>query len=239
MINLFSSANSFNSILTIDKKSKGEGGSDSIFTIAEELKLDKVFLIENNPSSFPQALKNGGDKLVYGLNMTVCQDSDEKTLESCETEHKIYFLAKSGKGYKEGLMQLYSDAATRGNYNGLPRTDFKRIKEFWSEELVMMIPFYGSFIYKNLTTFSNCMVDFSDYNPVFCVENHSLPTDKIIEDEVRKYCGDKYKILDTNRVYYKDKEDAEAYMTYVCIQNRSNMEKPNLEGFCSDEFYVK
>ena len=57
MIYLFSSANSLNSILTIDKKSK-EGGSDSIFQLAKENNIDQVFLIEKNPSSFPQALSN-------------------------------------------------------------------------------------------------------------------------------------------------------------------------------------
>lgn len=239
MIHLFSSANSFNSILTIDKESKGKGGSDSIFTIAEELNLDKIFLIENNPSSFPQALKNGGEKLVYGLKLTVCQDSDEKTLESCETEHKLIFLAKSGKGYKKGLMQLYSDAATRGNYGGLPRTDFKRIKEFWSDQLVMMVPFYGNFLHKNLTTFSNCMVNFKGYDPVFCVESHNLPLDRLMEKNIREYCKGKHEVIETNRVYYKNKEDALSYQVYMCIQNKSNMEKPNLEGFCSDEFFVK
>lgn len=239
MINLFSSANSFRSILTVDKKSKADGGSDSIFTIAEELGLDKIFLIEDNPSSFPQALKNGGDKLVYGLNLTVCNDSDDKTPESSETEHKIYFLAKSGKGYKESLMRLYSDAATRGNYDGVARTDFKRIKEFWSDELVMMIPFYGSFLHKNLTTFSHCMVEFAGYDPVFCVESHNLPLDKLMGKKVKEYCGDAYEVIETNRAYYKDESNALAYMVYMCIQNKSDMEKPNLDGFCSGEFYVK
>jgi DNA polymerase III alpha subunit len=239
MIPLFSSANSFNSILTIDKKSK-EGGSDSIFDICVENNLKECFLIEKNPSSFPQALKNATEKgiqLIYGLEFIVCADSDNKELDSIETEHKIFVLAKSGKGYKESLMKMYSDAATRGNFKGLPRTDFKYIDKFWSDELVMMIPFYGNFLERNLFSFSNCLVNFKKYNPVFCLEYHELPLDKFMRQKLEKYAGDNgFETLETKRVYYKDEGDFLSYLTYAVIQNKSSIECPNLDGMCSKKF---
>jgi hypothetical protein len=243
MIYLFSSANSFNSILTIDKKSKGEGHADSIFEIAVEKKLDKVFIIEKNPSSFPQALKNATDlglQLVYGLKLTVCEDSDTKDLESCETEHKLIFLAKTGRAYKECLMKLYSDAATRGNYNGLPRTDFKRIKQFWGDEMVMMVPFYDNFLERNLTTFSNCMVKFKGFDPIFTVEYNELPLDRFMKKKILDYCAENgHNYLDSQTVYYKKEEDVLPFMVYKTIQKKSDINCPNLDGMCSSKFCIE
>jgi len=54
MTYLFYTANSFNSILTID------GGENSIAQIAEDKNLNKVFIVEKNPSSFPTAFKSLG-----------------------------------------------------------------------------------------------------------------------------------------------------------------------------------
>lgn len=239
MIYLFSSANSLNSILTIDKKSK-EGGSDSIFQLAKENNIDQVFLIEKNPSSFPQALSNAtelGLQLVYGLSLTVCEDSDDKELESISTEHKMVFIAKTGEAYKNILMKLYSDAATRGNYNGLPRTDFDRIKEFWGEDMLMMVPFYDNFLHKNLFSFGNCLVKFHEYNPTFCVEYHELPLDRMMAIKIKEYCKENnYDYINSHSVRYKSEEDIDAYLTYRCIQNKSSIQCPNLEGFSSNKF---
>ena len=44
MIHLFYSANSFNSILSLSDKTVG-GGSNSIVEIADEMAMDKVFLV--------------------------------------------------------------------------------------------------------------------------------------------------------------------------------------------------
>ena len=56
-------------------------------------------------------------------------------------------------------------------------------------------------------------------------------------EKIKEYCkNNKHEWMDTHTVYYKSPEDITAYMTYRCIQNKSDIECPNLNGFCSDKF---
>lgn len=236
---LFSSANSFNSILTVERAfSEKEGEADSIFTIAKEKGLKEVFIAEKNPSSFPSALKNAKDagvQLIYGIIFTVCADMEDKTIDSIPTEHKMIFFAKSGIGYREGLMKLYTEAGTRGMFNGLPRIDYRCIKKYASH-LFCIIPFYDSFIYNNSFNFGQCFIDL-DFDHAFAVENNELPFDKLLKKRVDKFAEGN--IINTQTVYYKKEEDFLPYMVYRCIQNRSDMLAPNLNGFFSRKFHVR
>jgi DNA polymerase III alpha subunit len=237
MIYLFYSSNSFNSILSLSNKTVG-GGSNSIVEIAEEMALDKVFLIEKNPSSFPLAFNNLGKKLVYGIEFIICENIEDKVVESVETEHKVIILAKDGASYNEGLMKLYSISATEGDFGGQPRLDFKTINENWCDGLVMIIPFYDSFLYNNLLLGSRCNISLTQ-KPIFCIEDHDLPYDAVIKKKVRQFAEqNNCETLQTHKVLYKRKFDIVSYQTYRCIQNKSSMEKPNLEGFASKNFNI-
>jgi len=237
MINLFYSANSFNSILSLSDKTVG-GGSNSIVEIADEMAMDKVFLVEKNPSSFPLAFQNLGKKLVYGIEFIVCENIQDKSITSIETEHKIIIFAADGSAYNKGLMKLYSIAATNGDYNGQPRLDFDTINKNWIDGLVMVIPFYDSFLYNNLLLGYNCNISLSQ-KPIFCLEDHNLPYDKIIKKKVMEFAEqNNCETLHTHKVLYKRKVDIVSFQTYRCIQNKTSMEKPNLEGFASNNFNI-
>lgn len=237
MIYLFYSANSFNSILSLSEKTVG-GGSNSIVEIADEMAMDKVFLVEKNPSSFPLAFKNLGKKLVYGIEFIVCENIEDKTTGSIETQHKIIIFSTTGSAYNDGLMKLYSSAATYGDYNGQPRLDFNTINKNWVEGLIILIPFYDSFLYNNLLLGYNCNISLSK-KPIFCIEDHDLPYDKIIKKKVLEFAEqNNCETLQTHKVLYKRKVDIASFQTYKCIQNKSNMEKPNLEGFASNSFNI-
>jgi hypothetical protein len=41
---------------------------------------------------------------------------------------------------------------------------------------------------------------------------------------------------ETKSIYYKNRDDFLAYLTFRCINNRSSLEKPNIDHMCSDEF---
>jgi len=237
MIYLFYSANSFNSILSLSEKAVG-GGSNSIVEIAEEMSIDKVFLVEKNPSSFPLAFNNLGKKLVYGIEFIVCQNIEDKTPASVETEHKVIIFAKSGSSYSNFLMKLYSIAATEGDYNGQPRLDFKIIDNNWDQDLLMVIPFYDSFLYNNLLLGYKCNISLNQ-NPILCLENHDLPYDVIMKKKVKQFADQNdCETLDTHKVLYKRKIDVISFQTYKCIKNKTNIEKPNLEGFASKSFNI-
>lgn len=241
MIPLFSSSNSFNSILTIDEKNV-ENGSYSIFQVAKELALTKVYLAEKNPSSFPQALSNAKKnelQLIYGLYFTVCYDLEDTELPSRDTEHKILVFAKSGTGYKR-LMQLYSDSATIG-FHEYPRIDVKLLKKHWNnQELFLIIPFYDSFLWQNTFFFKQCVFnELKTFDPLFSIEDHGKANDKYFQKKVVAYCDQQgYNYIKTHTCYYAHREDFKSYMVYRCIQNKSDMREPNLADFNSDQFYA-
>ena len=102
------------SILTLDKAgSSSKEGSSSIVDIVKENKLDQVFLVEENMSSFLDAFKNFNSIKVpfyYGLRLELCPDINEKTDESLKKSSKIIIFAKNGNGYKK-LIKIFSIAA--------------------------------------------------------------------------------------------------------------------------------
>ena len=136
-------------------------------------------------------------------------------------------------------MKLYSDAATRGNYNGLPRTDFKRIKQFWGDEMTMVVPFYNNFLHNNLFNFNSCIPKIDGFDPIFAVESHDLPYDGVMRQKMEGYAKEGgYEVVEARSTYYRAKKDFLSYLTYKCIQNRSSIECPNLEGMCSENFFA-
>tara|TARA_B100000085_G_scaffold62127_1_gene54927 strand:+ start:5865 stop:6632 length:768 start_codon:yes stop_codon:yes gene_type:complete len=227
------------SILTLEKSGDTqENYPDSIIDIAKNNNLKKFYLIDDNMSGFLQAYVNSKDAgldLVFGLRLGICPDMHQKDDESRGETCKYIILAKNSEGYKR-LVKIYTKAAKEGFYY-YPRIDFKTLNQLWSEEdLQMAIPFYDSFIFNNVMGSAFCIPDFSEIKPVFFIEDNDLPFDDLVKARVEQYCEDKYEIVNTKSVYYKDKKDFKAYLTFKCINNRSVLDKPQFDHMCSDEF---
>ena len=242
MLALFKSHYSIGkSILTLDDPiTQKEGGSDSIFAIAEENNLKTIVLVEDSLTGFLQAKKMSEKyniNLIFGLRIDMKQNADEDPKEeSASSTHKIIIFAKTAKGCKI-LNNIYSEAFTK-KYNAV---DEKLLKKFWrKKELELAIPFYDSFIFNNTMKFSNCTPDFSFAEPNFFIESNSLPFDSLLKKRVEKYAKDKQRIIKTKSIYYKNKSDVQALQTYKCICGRSfgnkTLSKPNLDHFGSNEF---
>jgi len=45
--------------------------------------------------------------------------------------------------------------------------------------------------------------------------------------------------MPSKTIYYREKKDFKAYMTYRCILNRSTFQKPELRHFGSQEFCME
>ena len=244
MLPLFKSHYSIGkSILTLDDPSTHkEGGSDSVFSIALENNLKEVVLVEDSLTGFLQAKKNADKlniKLIFGLRINMREDAsiDPKN-EKMSSAHKIIIFSKNSEGCKI-LNNIYSEAFTK-NYNCV---DEKILKKHWNKDnLLLAIPFYDSFIYNNLMKFSNCTPSFKLCDPIFFIEDNSLPFDNFLATKVKEYAqSKKYKTEATKSIYYKDKKDVSAFQTYRCITSRSfgglkTLSKPNLDHFGSDEF---
>ena len=100
----------------------------------------------------------------------------------------------------------------------------------------MVAPFYDSFIFNNVMGYANCVPDFNFAEPVFLIEENSLPFDHLIKEKVEAYCKEKYQTLAAKSIFYKTKEDFESYLTFRCINNRSTLSRPNFDHLGSDEF---
>jgi DNA polymerase III alpha subunit len=231
MVPLFTSHYSIGkSILTLEHPDKqSDGGPTSVFSIAQKNNLKEVFLVENSLTGFPQALSMAaelGIQLCFGL-----------LLKICEQDHKVIIFAKNSEGCAI-LNQIYSEAFT-GDEECI---SCERLQKAWSDkDLMLCIPFYDSFIYKNIMTFDSCTPELSLLKPTFFIEENGLPFDKLIRSKVETYATSRgHDTQLAKSIYYEFEEDAEALQTYKCICSRrfgkSSLSKPNLDHFGSNEF---
>lgn len=230
------------SILTLQNPEDAKvNGPDSIISIAKEINLKKLFLVEDSMAGFLEAYTNSKDAgldLVFGLRLTICKDMLEKNEESRQLSSKCIVFARNTKGYKK-LIKIYSSAAKDGFYYE-PRTDFESLKKAWSEkDLMLVIPFYDSFIYKNVFGSCFCVPELDFTTPIFFIEDNMLPFDALLQQSVLSFCTDKYPTMHTKSIYYKERKDFKSYLTFRCINNRSKLDKPELSHMCSDEFCLQ
>lgn len=229
------------SILTLEKPAPLDtSGPVSIFSIAKEYKLPQITIVDDSLSGFLQAYTYAKDlkiKLIFGLRITVCEDITDKSEASLKKNSKIIIFPKTSKGYKT-LIKLSTKASTEGFYYE-PRLDYRLLNDNYSDDLLVAIPFYDSFLYNNTLRSHLCVPDFTSFNPIFFVEDNNLPTDNLLEAKVNHYAKDKYQIQKTQSLFYHKKEDFLAYLTFRCINNRTTLNKPNLDHMASDTFCVE
>jgi len=239
MIPLFKSHYSLGrSILTLEDKNEADDYTDSIIQIAKENKLKELFLVEDNMSSFLEAYtntKNNNIKLNYGLRVTVTESINDKTDESRQKNSKVVIFFRNKQGH-ELLTKLFSTAAKAGFYYE-PRLDYETISKNWSDDLLLCIPFYDSFIFNNTLRNSICIPQFNFTKPIVFIEDNDLPFDYIIKDKMEKFAQEnKLELFKTKSIYYNNKKDFKTYLTFRCINNRSILNKPELDHMSSNEF---
>jgi DNA polymerase-3 subunit alpha len=239
MIPLFKSHYSLGrSILTLENKDQEDDYPDSIIQIAKKNNLKEIFLVEDNMSSFLEAYSNTKDnniKLNYGVRVSLTESMLDKTEESKQKTSKIIIFFKNKKGY-ELTTKLFSIAAKVGFYYE-PRLDYKTLKDNWSKDLILCIPFYDSFMFNNTLRNSICVPQFEFTKPTIFLEDNDLPFDLIIRNKILNFSKENsLDICNTKSIYYNNKKDFKSYLTFRCINNRSVLNKPDLEHMSSNEF---
>ena len=227
------------SILTLNepKDPAATQSSDSVFDICQDSGLKELVLVEDNMSGFLQAYSQAKElkiKLMFGLRLTICPDALNKTEEGRRNSHKNIIFIRNATAYKQ-LIKIYTFAAQDGFYYE-PRIDTKTLKSLWTKDLMLAVPFYDSFLYNNKYTDAQCVPDFTFWDPLFFIEDNDVLIDKDLKERVVEFCADKYKIQKVKSIYYKNKDDFAAYLTFKCINKRTSTEKPNFDGMCSDQF---
>ena len=227
------------SILTLAKAGSTEPDEpSSVIDIAKKLNLDKVYLVDDSISGFLEAYKSCEDAkldLRFGLRLTVCDDIDNKSAESRAKEHKVIIFITKSEGY-QNLIRISTVASIKGFYY-YPRIDCKTLKELWnSDGLALCVPFYDSYVFKNNLTYSICVPDFSFCKPTYFIEDNNLLFDEILKLKIEEMASDKVSVIKTQSIYYENKEDFLAYLTFRCISERTTLNKPNLDHCSSNEF---
>jgi DNA polymerase-3 subunit alpha len=189
-------------------------------------------------SSFLEAYfncKNNNIKLNYGLRISITESMTDKSDESRTKNSKIILFFKNKKGY-ELLTKLFSIAAKDGFYYE-PRLDYSTLSKNWSEDLILAIPFYDSFIFNNTLKNNICVPQFDFTKPIVFLEENELPFDFIIKDKILSFAKEnKLEVFNVKSIYYNKRKDFKTYLTSRCINNRSILNKPEREHMSSNEF---
>jgi DNA polymerase III alpha subunit len=229
--------------LTLDAPSKDldkiENRPDSVFDIAIKNNLTEVFIVDNTLSGLVEAYENAKKSEVnlrFGYRVNVCNSLDVKTEDYKKTESKFIIFA-ANESFKD-LIHLHNISCTSGLLNGSPRLDFDQLRLNWSNNLMLGVPFYDSYLHFNSLYGRECVpqIDFTD--PWYFSEDNSLPFDNILNQHLNSVVKPE-RIIKSKTIYYNRKKDFKAYMTYRCILNRTTFQKPNLNHFGSDEFCME
>lgn len=239
MIPLFKSHYSLGrSILTLEDKEQEDNYPDSIIQISKTNKIKDLFLVEDNMSSFLEAYTNtlnNNISLNYGLRISTTESIEDKSEESIAKTSKIIIFIKNKKGYQT-LTKIYSIAAKTGFYYE-PRIDYSLLAKHWNENLILAIPFYDSFIFNNTLRNSICVPNFSFTKPILLLEENNLPFEDLVRTKLIKYSVENnLNILKSKSIYYNKRSDFKSYLTFRCINNRSTLNKPELEHMSSNDF---
>lgn len=243
VIPLFYDHSSYKSILTFwEPKDCLPNGPKSIVSLCKDAKLKECVFISKNFATLPEAWKNlKAEKinLFFGIEMIMCDDAKIHTDESRRNEHKIIIFFKNQDGYRD-LLKLYSACNTDPeNKYYVMRFDYKQLKKYWTNNLMMALPFFDSFVARNLLGFGTTIVpDLSFTKPViFREKNSGLPFEPLINEALNRFNPNKeYKEQFVKTIYYGERKDFKAYMAYRCILNRSTYTEPELRHFSSQEF---
>jgi hypothetical protein len=201
---------------------------DDVDRIATDNNLEDVYFVEDSMTGFPAAFKLFGDRMRFGLRLSIFNEDENQ-----ESESKIIAFPNGDQGCKE-LYKLYTESFD------------KKIKTPWLDykNLKFAIPFYDSILHKNLNNFSNCMPKLPKQIQFF-IEENSLPYDQLIQSRINECIkNNPNKIAKVKSIYYENKEDVEAFQTYKCICNRqpgrqASLANPRLDHFGSDRFCVE
>lgn len=237
---LFTSHYSFGkSTLTLDKPEEIiDNKPISIFSIAKQYKLDEIYLVEDNFSGFIEAFKNAKDNdihLKFGLKLVVCNDINDKSDVSFKSESKVIIWMKNSDGYKD-LIRIYSKAATDGFYY-IPRIDWKLIEEMWTNNLLLSVPSYSSFLHNNLLRGHECIPSFIKMKPTIMFSKMKLPFDSLIEGIYINYAkSNKLEIIEAHPVRFFGPKQLDSYCCFRAINKKGTMSDPKLDHFSSREF---
>lgn len=202
-----------------------------IFSLCKERDLERVIFVEDSFAGFrkcwdlSQSMKQN---FIFGIRVDVSQN------DKSDTKSKLIFFAKNAEGVSV-LKRIFTEYACSSketfNLSNLKKSDAKNIK--------ICVPFYDSFIAKNIFNFGLCDLDLRNWEHTFFEEDNGHPFDFQISDALKSLGVETQK---AKSIYYENREDFTAFKFYKSVCNRKQggksptFDRPELEHFCSNEF---
>lgn len=206
---------------------------DDLCEIQSKHDLKEMVVVEDSFYGFRSLNKNlqdRGVKLIFGIRLSVVNEKSD------ELPSKLIFFAKDNEGVKQ-IKALYTKSSDN---NGI--LVFKDLGKELLSNVKIGVPFYDSFVYNNIFHFGLCNVELNNLDYFFFYENNEHPFDSLILDRV-KFLSEQQKkpLVLSKSIYYKNRNDFDAFQMYKSICNRSQgksptFDNPNLNHFCSSEF---
>lgn len=237
------------SILTTDEaKDIKDDAPVSIFSIAKNHNLEQIYLVENSFVSFNSAYKQANKlnkQLIFGIKFIITKDPLDKDDKTKLSDSNIIVWMKNSNGYKD-LIKLYT--AIHGNadnyfwskfdFKAFYRGTWKILQEYITDNLILTIPFYDSFLHKNLLTYGAMAVpEFGKLKPIFILEEHGLPFDFLIQKQVLEYARENnFETINAHSIFYYKSDDCKAFQIFKCINERTKYDSPESSHFSSDKF---
>lgn len=247
IVPLFSTSQSLGDggIFTVEKAGAAEKlgrkyGPVSLCDLAKQNDLKRIHIVETKLGSFMEAEKNLrsiGCAMHFGFKVVVCDDMNDKSEASLKTESNvIIWPAVDTETVYERFIGIASKAATDGFYYR-PRIDWKTIKAMWSDDLLISLPFYSSFLAKNSLTFATISPDLPCKPLVHREVGQFLPFDCVINNSIDRYVSSTgAEVQNVKTVYYKRRRDSKQFQVYRCDMNGTKWDKPNMDHMSSSEF---
>jgi DNA polymerase III alpha subunit len=267
---IFYDDSSYKSVLTWDDPKEAlDGGPYPIMSL---LKHDwpeaggakDVFFVSNRFISFVRAKelceKNkvgfsfGLEIWVTNRELAIVSDAKKEKKESFgnelsrKNESKIIVRALNSEGYKDLIVLYRSYMMDRTDYYYHNRTTWDKLKTYWTKNLQLCIPFFDSFVAKNLLSYGAAIspdLSFASadgqsiwfFKEVGSGHVHESLIARALDSYLASLAGNPAVVLiPTKSIYYKDKEYFDGYMAYRALQQKTTFSRPELPYFCSNKF---
>lgn len=215
-------------------------GGRSILTEKDVIRLHKrsgndyLFLVEDSLMGFRKVNKEclkENINLIFGLRINSVQEDINS-----ETPSKIVLFARNSNGIKF-LRKVYSEAFI--NNHGILKINWLKDQKD-RKHLNLFIPFYDSFLSKNIFNFGMCNLFIDEFDPFFFLEDNDHPFDFLIKESLANLVSEE-KLIKSKSIFYEKREDFKAFQMFKSFCNRQGgktptFDNPNVRGLCSAEF---
>lgn len=216
-------------------------GPQSIISLCKKAGLKQCVGVSTNFHTFLEAwkgLKENGIQFCFGIELILCEDATAHTEDSLAAEHKAIIFASNSAAY-EDLIRLYTAChANIANRYHVQRFDYKQLRQYWTNNLKVAIPFFDSFIHVNTLRYrANVVPDLPVAPVIFREVDSGLPFAHLIDRALDRFNPNgEMEEIRVKTIYYEKYVDFEAYITERARHKRASFNKPQLDYMCSPRF---